>query len=202
LNLGKIGGRDSSRRPPDRYYGARGGAVSSDDGLFLSRRVSFSIYSEHGYGYFENDGIYVVAGHGVRGVITFVVCIHRRAKDPTNSHAEVQRVESRAQVNEEWVVDRSGKNADAIAEIIDSLLKQTVVARHGARARVARHRKQRAAAREIGRDAIPDHGDGIVLAKVQTFRTGSVKARDRRYTRDAADFSGEHTGQTDLGGEA
>src|SRR5579863_5602216 len=95
-----------------------------------------SITGQQGNRNLDGNGIDVEPCHGIRGKIEVVigVCLWRQYA-AAGSHAEVETIESSAQVNEERVRDRSCKYPDvgsAVAlQAIDTLRGKRVVVRHG-----------------------------------------------------------------------
>ncbi len=76
---------------------------------------------QHGDRNFENDAVYVEAGQSIGRVVVVIVGIDGRLQHAAaRRHAEVQRIESRAQVDEERVGNRSGENADTARQVIES----------------------------------------------------------------------------------
>src|SRR5450755_4701398 len=183
------------------YLGPRGGSVGSEYSLFLTRAVKLAIHGEHGDGDFEHDRVDVIAGHGVGRVVVLVVGINRWGQYATDTHAEIERVEGCSQVDEEWIVHRTGEDPHVAPQIDHPLVEERVVVRHGQRADIRRNRIGRLAFGQVGGYSVLDHGDGVRLAKAKTFRTRAAQGRDLGNSGDSSDKSGEDPGQLNLGCE-
>ena len=78
--------------------------------MLVSRLVNQAVDGQHGDGNFQHDGVDVEAGHSIGSVVVRVVRIFGGRQNTTNSHAEVQAVEGRAQVDEEGIIGSAGPN--------------------------------------------------------------------------------------------
>src|SRR5262249_18087009 len=124
------------RRTANSDGRARGCAIGADDCLFVGSGVHLSVHREPGDRNLKHDGIHVKTGHCVRSIVMGIVTIYRRSEHSAYSHAEVQGVKRRAEINEEWIIDGAGKNAYATAEVVNSLIEEGLIVRHGLRANV------------------------------------------------------------------
>src|SRR3984957_8087415 len=164
--------------------------------------MQFAIDGEHGDGNFQHDGVDVVSAHGVGGIVMGVVSVDGGRKYWSDSAAEVQRIESRAQIDEERIIGGSGPDSHAAGQSVDSLLEERLVVGHGLRTHIGGHCIQRLAGVQNLRLFVLDHDYGVVLAQAETFRTCASQCGDGRNAGDAAGESGEQVGLTNLGIEA
>jgi hypothetical protein len=86
-----------------------------------------SIAGQISDGYLDGNGVHVEAGDGVGRKIQMVVLILRCGQDATSrAGAEIEGVKGCAQVDEEGVGNRAGKDADVPAvalHCVDTLLR-------------------------------------------------------------------------------
>src|ERR1700760_3564318 len=99
----------------------------------------------------------------------FVVRVLMSWQDSTHAHAEIERIKCRTEIDVERVVDGPGKYPHSVPQVVYALFEQFLILGHGERSDVRWNCKQRAAAVQISRNAVPDHGDCIGLAEAQTF---------------------------------
>ena len=156
------------RRPAHGNFVTRGRSPGSNYGLFLIGVVELAIDRQHGDGNFQHHRVDVEASHRIGRVIVRVVRVFCGRKYAAYSHSEVQSIESRAQIDEERVIGRSGPNAQVVAQAIDSLVEQGLIVGHGQRADVGRNSVERLSTAQASGHAILDHGDGIGLPQTKT----------------------------------
>ena len=77
--------------------------------------MNLAVDREHRDGNFQHNGVHVEAGHCIGSVVVGVIGVLRCRQHTANSHAEVEGIEGRAQIDEEWIIHSSGENAYATA---------------------------------------------------------------------------------------
>src|SRR5437879_5146414 len=103
---------------------ARGSGIGTDDGLLVAGTMNLTVDREHRDGNFQHNGVHVETGHRIGSVVVGVIGILLRRQHATNSHAEVEGIEGRAKIDEEWIIYCPGENAYAIAQFVNSLVEQ------------------------------------------------------------------------------
>src|SRR5206468_9449556 len=105
-------------------------SVCTDDGFFVAGPVSFSVHSQHGNRNFQYDGVNVETGNSIRRVIVGIVGVDSGAQNSSHTHPKVERIESRAQIDIERIVDGSCEYANSISKVVDTLIEEVIVIRH------------------------------------------------------------------------
>ncbi len=93
----------------------------------------------------QRNRIHVKAGQRIGGVILPVVLIlidgkHSAGSQEGGAGPEVQRIESRAKVDEERIVNSTREDRHAIWKVVNALLSQRCVVGHGPRTNVGGYR--------------------------------------------------------------
>ena len=180
---------------------ARGSGIGADHRLLVSSPVNLAIDSKHLDGNFQHDGVHVEAGYSIGSVIVSIISILRCRQHAADSHAEVEGVEGRAQVDVERIIHSSREDANIVAQVVNCLVEQRLVIRHSPRAHVGWNREQRLPIVQASGFSVLDHGYGVILEQAQTFGACSVQRRDRRDTSNASHQCSEQVGLTEFGGE-
>src|SRR6516164_2869564 len=146
-------------------------AVGADDSLLVARAMDLAVHSQHADGNFKNNGVDVEARNRIGSVVALIVRIDVGWQNPPHPHAEVKRVEGSAEVDVERIIDRSGKHSHAVSQVIDALVEQVLILRHGEWPYVGRHGQESATVAEFGGHTVLHHRDGVGLAQAQSLRT-------------------------------
>src|SRR5262245_27226731 len=102
-----------------------------------------AIAGELGDRHFNGDGIHVETCYSVRSEVLGIIGVLILRQPAWNScpkcaRTEIERVKSSAKIDIKRIVNGPGENFDAVAEIVNALLGQVVIIRHGARTDVGR----------------------------------------------------------------
>src|SRR5208283_4262027 len=167
----------------------------------IAGRMGLAVHRQHGDGNFQHDRVHVEARDCVGSEVVLVVVVFLFAHHASDSHAKVQGVKRRAQVDVEGIIYRPGEHSHTVAQVVDPLLEQGVVIGHGARAYIGRHGVEGLSTVQVGMLTVLHHGDGVVLPQAQTFGTRPVQRSNRWDAGDTPDKPREHIGQAYLRGE-
>ena len=131
-----------------------------------------------------------------------IVTVNLRTENAAHSHAEVQRVKCRTEINKERIVHGPGKHPNSIAKLVDPLIKQRLIVRHGLRTYVRGDRKKGFAFGQVGGLTIFDQRDVVSLAQAQALRARAIQGSNRRNACKPADEAGKQSRLANLRVEA
>src|SRR5690242_15847373 len=104
--------------------------------------MKLPVHGQHSRRNFQDNRVDIETSNCIRRVVVLIIAVNLWRAHSADSHAEVERIKSSAEINKKRIVDRPSEYANPIAEFVDPLIEKGVVIRHSPRTNVRWNRKQ------------------------------------------------------------